>query len=457
MIQRKFLIDKLFYKTMLSLALPIVIQNMISSSLNMVDTVMIGKLGEAEIAAVGLANQYFFFYSLVIFGIASSSGIFMAQFYGKADSRNIHKVLGLGLIIGCTVALIFTLITCLFPQGIMSIFTKEKDVIGIGREYLSIIAFTFVLFSINAIFSSALRTTRQPKLPMAASIAALITNTILNYIFIFGHLGLRPMGVRGAAIATLISRIVELSMTLGIVYMQKNILAVKLKDFAHIPSELIVRFIKSAVHIVLNDGLWGLAVTVCTIAYARTGKQSMAAVQIANTVQNIFFVLIGGLANTTAIMIGNKIGEGAEDTAYKYAVRSLKLALFLGFIQGAVLLAVAPFIAQWFNVSNDTYVITVNVLRVMAFVIFSKFFNFVMSIGVLRSGGDTKFIMILELLTIWCIAVPIAFVGALVLKLPIHWVVLLVTMEEVIKIFIEVPRVLSKKWLNNLVDSIEAS
>lgn len=446
--------DRSFYKTMISLALPIVIQNMISSSLNMVDTVMIGKLGEAEIAAVGLANQYFFFYSLVIYGIASSSGIFMAQFYGKQDTVNIHKVLGLGLMIGGAIALLFTGITYLFPQSIMNIFTKEADVSSLGVEYLSIIAFTFLLFSINAVYASALRCTRQPKLPMASSVAALIANTILNYILIFGHLGFKPMGVKGAAIATLISRIIEVSMTLGMVYLGKNTLAAKAKNLIHIPRELIERFVKSAVHIVLNDGLWGLGVTVCTIAYARTGKQSMAAVQIANTVQNIFFVLIGGLASATAIMIGNKIGEGTEETAYKYAVKSLKLALVLGFVHGLLLLLVAPFIAHWFNVSQDTYVITVNVLRVMAFVIFAKFFNFVMSIGVLRSGGDTKFIMILELLTIWVIAVPVAFIGALVLKLPIHWVVLLVALEEVIKIFVEVPRVLSKKWLNNLIESI---
>jgi putative MATE family efflux protein len=444
--------DKFFYRTMISLALPIIIQNLISSCLNMVDTLMIGKLGETEIAAVGLANQYYFFYALVIFGIASSSGIFIAQFYGKGDLKSIHRVLGIGLIIGCSIAVIFTVLTLLNPDGIMRIFTGEPDVIAVGKEYLAIVAFTFLLFCINAIHASALRSTRQPRLPMLTSIAALAANTMLNYILIFGHLGFKPMGVRGAAIATLISRIIELTLTLTIVYYRKNMLAAQLRDLTDIPMELIKRFIKSAVHIVLNDGLWGLAVMVCTIAYARMGKQAMAAIQISNTVQNVFFVIIGGLASACAIMIGNKIGEGNEEKAFNYAVRSLKLALILGFIHGTVLFLIAPLVPKWFNITPDTYSITVNVIRVLGIVIFVKFFNFVMSIGVLRSGGDTKFIMLLELATIWLIAVPTAFVGALILRLPVHCVVLLVTLEEFIKIFIEVPRILSKKWLNNLVE-----
>ncbi|MBU5590457.1 MATE family efflux transporter [Clostridium sp. MSJ-4] len=444
--------DKKFYKMLVTLALPIIMQNLVSSSLNMVDTLMIGSLGESSIAAVGLANQVFFLFTLIMFGINSGSGIFIAQYYGKKDKENIHRVIGIGLMCVIIIGSIFTVAAVAFPSDILRIFTKDSVVINSGRGYLRIVGLSYIINAITLCYAFALRCTRQPKIPMFISIIALVSNTILNIIFIYGKLGVPAMGVNGAAIATLISRIIEFILMIAIVYRGKNIVAGKIKNMLDLSKGFMVNFFKVTLPVIFNETFWALGMTMYSMAYARISTEAVASVQIATTVQNIFMVINMGIANAAAVMIGNKIGEREEEEAIRYSKLFSVLSPTVGIVMGTLLIVLAPLILKLFNVSPTTYSDSIKVLRVIGLILPIKFFNSLLVVGILRAGGDTKFSLFLETGSVWLIGVPLSFIGALVLHLPVYGVVALIFIEEIVKSSIGLPRVLSKKWVKNVVD-----
>ena len=223
-------IDKRFYKKVAIIALPIVIQNFITSSLNIVDTMMIGKLGENEIAAVGIANQYFFLLSILMMGLFSGIGIFVSQYFGKKDNENIKKLIGIGIVCAIVMGSIFTITAQIFPEGIIGIFNKDFEVIKLGVEYLIIVSLSYIFTTITFNYGIALRCIEKTTIPMIGSSIALIINTVLNYILIFGYFGMPELGVKGAAIATLIARIIEFLIIISYVYYSNNILAGNVKE-----------------------------------------------------------------------------------------------------------------------------------------------------------------------------------------------------------------------------------
>lgn len=446
--------DKKFYRSLAAIALPIALQNLISSSLNMVDTMMIGKLGETEIAAVGLANQYFFLFILIMFGINSGSSIFVAQFWGKKDVKNIRRVLGISLITGGTIAAVFTIGGLLAPKYILRLFLKNPDVIELGSAYLRIVCFSYVLTTISFAYGFACRSIGQAKLPMYVSAIALLSNTLLNYILIFGNFGFPKMGVEGAALATLISRGIEVMLILSIIYTGKGVLAAKLHELMDLSSNFIKRFFKTSTPVIANEAFWALGMVMYSVAYAKIGKGEVASVQIANTIQNVFMVISMGLANACAVMIGNKIGANEEEVGIEYAKRFSIIGPLTGFVMGIGLFLASPLILSFFNLTTKGYNDTRKILIVMSIFMAIKVFNATLVVGILRSGGDTKFSLFLEMGSVWIIGVPMAFLGALVWKVPIYWVITLVSLEEIVKALVGIPRIISKKWVKNVVENI---
>ncbi|MBM7614471.1 MATE family efflux transporter [Alkaliphilus hydrothermalis] len=449
------IMDRTFIKRMLTIALPISLQNLIFSSLNMVDTVMIGRLGEAEIAAVGLANQYFFILNLLLFGINSGGAIFTAQFWGKKDTSNIKRVLGITLILGGGLSILFAVLAFFNPEFLLRIFTKDRTVIGLGSKYLRIVSLSYFITAISFAYSFILRSIGQAKLPMVVSGVSLLTNTLLNYLLIFGNFGFPQMGIQGAALATLVSRGLEIVFLLTVVYRQKMVLAGRIKELFHISRNLFKRYIDTALPVILNEGFWVVGMTMYSISYARISTEAIASVQIANTVQSIFMVVAFGLGNSCAVMLGNSIGAKNEKEAIDYGFKFSILSVVTGILLGVLIFTTAPFILSFFNISDTVYQNAKYILMVISFFMTFKIFNTILIIGILRSGGDTKFSLILEMSSVWLYGVPLAFIGAHVLHLPIHWVVALVTSEEVVKAIFGVPRVISKKWVRNVVESIE--
>ena len=445
--------DKNFYKVMLGIALPIVLQNLISSSLNMVDTLMITSLGEASIAAVGLANQVFFFFVLILFGINSGSSIFVAQFWGKRDVKNIRRILGIALMIGGALSIIFAASAFFMPKAIMRIFTKDIEVVELGVKYLRIVSISYLLTAVSFSFSVASRSIGQAKVPMIVSAIALLVNTLFNYLLIFGKLGFPQMGIEGAALATLISRIIEMVLILFITYSSRNALAAKPRELLDISASFLAKFFKTTTPVILNEFFWSLGMVMYSIAYARIGKEATATVQISTTIQNIFMVVSMGLANACAVMIGNKIGADNKEEGITYAKTFSVLGPTIGIILGILLYFLSPIILLLFDkLSPEVYYSARRMLIVISVTMSIRTFNAILIVGILRSGGDTKFSMFLEMGSVWLVGVPLAFLGALVFKLPVYWVLAMVSLEEVVKATIGIPRLLSMKWVRNVVE-----
>lgn len=453
---KKTLKDKRFFLAILTLVIPITLQNLISSSLNMVDNLMIGRLGESSIAAVGLVNQYFFIFMLCLTGINAGAGIFMSQFWGKKDISNIRKMLGLDMILSLIVSFLFFIPASLFPREIIKIFTKDTEVINLGVQYIRIISVTFVLTSITQAYSTTLRCIGIARLPMFGSLIGVLTNAFLNWVFIFGHFGFSAMGVAGAAIATSIARLVEMIFIIVCAYKSNSVIPRKLKNIIRFDHEFVKMYFKTSSSVIVNELVWSIGLSVYSIIYAKIGIREVASMQIASTINNLFMVFSIGLANAAAIMIGNKIGAGEEKIAINYAIKLGIFAPIVGLITGISLWIASPAVVGLFKINKDTLDITITVLKIMAFFAPLRFFNVLMIVGIFRGGGDTTYSMLVQLGTIWCFAIPAGFIAATYFKLPLEKVFFIISLEEVVKIFFEAKRLRSKKWIRNVVEELNS-
>lgn len=446
--------DKMFFKTLLTLAVPITLQSFITSSLNLVDTMMVGTLKETAISAVGLANQYMFVFTLCIMGINAGASVFMSQYWGKGDLKSVKRFLGIDLTVGFVASLLFAIAAFFCPDIIMSILSGDQTVVAIGADYLQVVAVSCLFVNVTQSYSSALRSTGETKIPMYASLIGVGLNIILNWMFIFGKLGAPEMGVVGAALATTISRLVEMLFVVAVVYISKNRIAAKIKEMIDYDFTSIKLYFKTSWSVIANELVFSIGSAAYAVAYARIGTDASATMQICTTLINMFFIFLTGIGTAAAIMIGNKIGAGEENTAKTYASYVAKLTPFIGIILGILIWGSAPFILFMFNVKAETYAAAVIVLRIMAVAMPLRTFNAIMIIGVFRGGGDTAYSMLVQAGTIWFYSVPLAFIGAVVFHLPVQVVFFLVCTEELVKLPFELGRLKSGKWLKNLVESV---
>lgn len=448
--------DREFYNNLFVIALPIIIQNFIGCFLNMLDTVMVGRLGEAEIASVGIANQYFTLFNLLVLGTYSGCGIFISQFWGDKAIKNIKKVLGVELFSGIIISIVFMLGGIMIPHKIISIFNTDSKVVLLGSKYLKITCLSYIFTSITFAYGMAARCIEKSIIPMIVSAIALAINTVMNYILIFGKLGIRPMGVEGAALATLIARVIEMIIMIGYIYRIESPLNAKIKELIDINLDFIKKVYKTVIPVILNEACWGLGAVVYSVVYGRIGTKAIASIQICSTIQNIFMVITFGLASASAVMIGNKIGAGEEETGKIYANRFCILGFITGIILALILAASAPSITSFFNVSQEVLHDTLMILYITSCILVVRVFNIIVIVGVLRGGGDARYSLMAEGFTMWCIGVPLSFMGAFWFKLPVYWVVALTTIEEMVKCILCITRLKSNKWVNNVICNISA-
>lgn len=447
---KTFFQDKAFFKQALVITLPFAFQNLISASLNMIDTVMIGGIGETEIAAVGLSNQVYFLFHLLLFGVNSGAAIFTAQFWGKRDVKGIRRVLGIALVSGTSVSLLFTLLGLLAPAFILSLFSHDPEVIRLGSDYLRLVSTSYIFTGITFAYAFALRSTGQVTLTVIINLIALCINTCFNYLLIYGHFGFPRLEVKGAAIATVLARFVEVLIIIAVTYGKQLVPAGKLKEMIDIKIDFVRQYFSTTIPVIMNEFLWALGVTMFAVVYARMGTGTIAAINIFATVERISMVVFFGLAQAAAVMIGHRIGAGGEKDALCYAKRFCALGPLLGILIGGGLVLAADSILSVYHVPVEVILIAKNIIMVYALVLPFKIFNLINVVGVLRSGGDTRFSLLLDTMGIWLIAVPLAFLSGLVWKLPPAQVYLLTALEEIFKLVLGVNRLLTGKWINNL-------
>ena len=447
--------NKKFYKTLITLCIPIIIQNLLSNLINMIDTVMVGGLGEVSVASIGIANQYFFLYNMALSGIIGGSALFIAQFYGKSDKDNIRKITALSVISSLVLGIIFMLVAIFSPKFIINFFSQDEQVIKIAVNYFLIIGFCYPIIAINNVFSMGSRSIRNPKLGMICSTISLSINIILNYIFIFGKLGMPALGASGAALATVIARIIELILLISYIYFIKNDYELRFtfKDIKVINKDLVKAYVSKTIPTFLNDTLWAFGTVLYAVAYSRAGTSAIAASQIASSTGNFFIITAVCVAIGSSIMIGNELGADNIEKAIDYSKKFSKLVTIVGIIFGGLLIISIPMLLKIFSVSPSLAPDIINIFIIMGVLMALKTFNTFIIIGVLRSGGDTKYALFLEMGCMWFVSLPLTFFAAYK-GLPIYILVALTYTEEVAKFIFGVPRVLSKKWAKNIVKDI---
>jgi putative MATE family efflux protein len=448
-----FLRDRTFLREMLGIALPISFQQLINASLNMIDVIMVGQLGETAIAALGLSNQVFFVLILLLFGATSGMAIFTAQFWGKKEIEPIRKVLGMSIIASTMAALLFTLAAVLIPETVLGFYTEDPGVIALGSQYLRIVGFSYIPVAIATSYIAVLRSIQLIRITVIATVTALIFKTILGYTLIFGIAGFPALGVRGAAIGTASGWTLELVLLLILIHAQRTPLAANPLTFFSFDLPFFTRVLKVILPAVANEMFWSLGITTYNAIYAHIGTDSIAAVNINATIEELAFVVFIGLGNACAVMVGNRIGAGRKDEAYEIVRRVIILSVVLAVTVGLAVFSLRGAVVKLYDLSPSGENNIRWLMLVMACTLWIRVFNFSTFIGALRAGGDTRFALIMEICSIWLIGVPAAYVGAFVLHLPVYFVYLMVALEEIAKAFVSGWRFRSRKWIHDLVNT----
>lgn len=415
---------------------------------------MVGSIGEAELAAVGIATQLFFVHWMLMFGFTSGSATFMAQFWGAKNLVNIRKTTGFAISICGSISLIFFVFAFFAPRAVMSVFTDIPLIIQLGEGYVQVVALTLLLLSVTVPFTAALRATHQTHIPLIISLFVFTTNTFLNYVLIFGKFGAPEMGVTGAGVATLIARTLEFLLVMFMVFGRKNIIAGKLTEFFGWTKEFVKRVLNNAIPTTVNETMWGIGTALYVAAYARMGITEFAAVQASNTINHVFIMVAFSMGDAALIMVGQKIGEGKLDYSFFLAKRLLKIGTLIGMGLGLLLIILSKPLISLFGFTPEGEKYAFIILLIYGAVMGLQLYTGMNIVGILRAGGDTKFAMFTECGSIWLIGVPIAFLGALVFQFPIYIVVALVKLEEVVKFFVLRKRFNSGKWVNNVINKL---
>ncbi|MCI0556781.1 MAG: MATE family efflux transporter [Anaerolineae bacterium] len=447
--------DPEYFSEVQKIAIPIIIQQLMFSGLNMLGVVLVGQKGEASVAAVGLAGQIAFLLNLVHFGIISGAAMFTAQFWGRRDVPNLRRVLGLCLMMAVSASFIFFALSQLWPSQILRIYSKDATVIALGTDYIRTFSWTFIFFAITFSYAFVMRSTGDVKTPTTISVLALAISTFLSYSLIFGSFGLPELGIQGAAVAAVIARLLECVALLTVIYLGKSPVAASFRELTDFDRKFLGRVIRPMLPVILNELFWALGITTYNIIYGRMGTASYAAMNIVSTIEQMAFVIFIGISNATSVLVGNRIGAGREEEAHIYAGRSLGLGIVGGLLIGLLLQLVKAPVLSLYNVSPDVIENASRVIDVVTFFLWVRVNNMTIVVGILRAGGDTRFSLFLDGIIIWLVGVPMAYLGANVFHFPVYLVYLCAMSEEVAKWFLGMARYRSRKWINNLAAQVE--
>jgi len=448
--------NKKFYFETLKIAIPVTIQSALMFLANALDIFMISSLGEQSISAIKLANQLFFIFIIFSYGLTSASAVLTGQEWGNKNIKAIKTIQSLTIIITSILGLIFISIGLFFPFAFLSLYGSTQEITVLATQYLKYSIFSFLFTGISLSFNMILQSIGQAKLSLYATIIAVISNIILNYIFIFGKFSFPQMGIMGAGLGTLLARILEFFFLVFIINYKKLANQIHFKNFAfkNFKPDFLKRFNKITIPTFLNEISWGLGITTFNMIFARLGPEVLSAISIADVIKDLAFVSLQGLSVACSVMISQNIGEKKIQQAKIYGQTYIILGFLLSIILGIIIALLSPFFINTFfsSLSAQTKKISINFIYIMCLVIFAKGVNFIIIIGILRAGGDSFFTMLVDFIPIWFIGIPLAFCAAFVWQFNPYIVILLAYSEEIIKFFVVIYRFYSFKWIHEMYE-----
>jgi putative MATE family efflux protein len=455
-----FVKDKSFYSKLLSIAVPVTLQSIVMFGVNATDTVMVGSLGEFSIAGVALGNQFSFLYQVACFGVAGGMGVLAAQFWGKEDRAAIAAGLSIITRIAFVVGLCFMGIAWFFPRQIMGVFTADALVVTEGAAYLKLLSVGYLFTGLMVMAVFTLRSVGVVKLTLFSNCVALFLNVFLNWVFIFGHLGAPRLGAAGAALATSICRIVEFSIT--IIYLLKfdDKIRFRLAALLRWDREIFRNYRKNGTPVIVSDLLLGIGGNMISVVLGHMGAQVMSAASIANVIFMLTAIFLMGVSSASGVITGNTVGAGEYQKAQEYGKTFLSLTVIVSafavlciqLVKGAVLygFSFGGSVVQIFNLEDSTKMIAGQLLNTLSVTMFFMTISNVLTKGILRAGGDTRFLMIADVLFLWVFTIPLGFVTGLYLKLPPYIVFFCLRSDEVIKSIWCLSRFFSGKWIKDV-------
>lgn len=441
---------KNFYKQVCLLIIPMALQNLINVGVQAADVFMLGRVGEKVLSGASLAGQIQFIMTLILFGTTSGATVLTAQYWGKKDTRTIEKILGMGMLIGIGGALAFALAAELIPETLLRIYTNDPEVIAEGAKYLRIVALSYVIMAATQVYLYIMRSIERVVIATVVYGASLIVNIIVNAVLIFGLMGFPKMGIEGAAIGTLISRILGLMIVIWYAKFRNKVVRFHLSDMWNIDKVLLKDFLFYATPVILNELVWGMGSSANTAVIGHLGSAAVAANSVVQVVRELSTVVVFGVSNATAIYLGKTIGERQYELAKAYGRRFAVLSVITGFIAAGIILVSAPAVSRFMTLSPEAKSYLMFMFFVMSYFALCQAINTTLVVGVFRSGGDTRFGLRLDATTMWCCSILLGAIAAFVFRASVPVVYVLLMSDEVIKVPITVKRFLGYKWIKNL-------
>lgn len=440
---------------MLRLALPIALQQLLVSCAQLVDTAMVTKLGNITVSAVGVSSRWIFLMNLFYFGISSGSAALISQYWGAKEKSNIRKACGAAMIFSLGVAVIFCVAMALIPEQLARVFSNEEAVIKEAAKYLRIVAFMGIFNAFNQIACTVLRATEKVNPPLFSSIAAVAINTSLNYVLINGKFGFPMLGIRGAALASLISAAVQAVILMLVMNSSKDVFRAPLKEFLSLSRDFVKKFCSVCLPVVFNEGIWAIGTNIYAMVFARQGSENYAGYTIFSSVEQIAFVFFVGICHACSIMTGKTIGEGKENEAYKLAKRFVIMTPVIGIVTGSVLATFRePLLSLLSIETQGAFDLASRLILIYCLWLPIRNIPYTLIVGTFRAGGDTKAGIFYDCISMYLIAVPLIIYLGMVAKVEFHYLLIAMYLgEDLLKTILSIFRFRSKKWIKNLTDN----
>jgi len=441
--------DKKFFQMVCNLAIPVALQSMLQASFSIVDQIMIGQLGSVAVAGVGLAGKFSSIYSVLVSAIGAVAGIMLSQYMGQENKNEVRRSFRVNFILTLGLAAVFTVLCVVFPNQIMGLYTTEIQTRQVAGEYLYLIASSYFMIAGVTMFSVMFRCMEKATLPLVASIVAACLNTVLNYMLIFGKFGFLELGAKGAAIATIISQAANLLIMTVLFVRHRSCWAVEEKE-RKMPPFLWKQYGEMLVPILICELAWSLGENVYAIIYGRLGTDACAAMTLINPVQSLMIGALCGLSQAASVIIGKMLGNQEYDKAYESAKKLVWYGFVGSFILSVLIILTSFAYVNIYQVEETVKLLTKQILFAYALVAPFKVLNMILGGGIIRSGGKTKYVMVIDMIGTWMFGVPLGFWSAFVLELSIPYVYFILSLEECVRFAISVVVLRKRTWMRSL-------